>query len=331
MDVDDFWDLVTGADSMLGLFANVQGLHLLVEDLAVEVLEDEHLGAEAAFDDDNRTPLIRLYTGCHAQSYERLLLGAQITGERSWTALGWPRDAFADTTDFARQVSEVVVDFITLHELSHIVRGHVAHLQSFGMVDLSESELPSLSLPPWRRMALELDADSVALYHMVTLMPFLRENLTRYGRAPSLEVAIATLSLAIRVLFALFSENQQSARQHEDGELEAMHAGSTHPHPSLREAFADQRLSQLAFTGREKKRFQRASAQAGVIFLEWVEHAAFPSAVMTSWLYTPQEIAGFLNMLIDDIHTAASEGWMPSDAKVNMALDAIEAIRLPRK
>lgn len=334
---DALWEQICGQGSLLDLFARIPALNVLVQDLAIEIIECPEFGAAATLDpDDNAAPLIRISTGCYDHALDRISCACALLRERrlfAWELLGWKRSAFSHDAEFSVFITRVMLDFMVVHEMSHVVRGHVDRYVEVRPAGMEETGVPEPNeLPALRRLALELDADSVALYHFITLAEPMRENCPLYLHIPSPAVFISTLVFAVSMLFAILNEGNAPRRvQVSDAmALAELHEGLTHPLPAVRDEFADQRIRQLALDGAERRVFHRAIARSRALLLRLVGLGFFPTVTLPAWQHEAHEIAAFLNLLIDEIVTASNEGWMSRDSRIVRALDSVEELRQNR-
>lgn len=333
---DELWEIICGKDSLIALFADTPGLCEIVRDVYFETLESEKFFALATLDTYNDDlPLIQLSTGCYDAISGRVQHACEIArnlGIAPWKALGWRKSPFGDDCEFAALLTRIILDFLVLHELGHVARGHVDRYtasQPLGMAETSASEPPELS--EVRRQALELDADSCAIYHLVTLAPLFLAHYSLYRPIPNIGILMAILGLGIRIMFMLLSEYDmaRNAKAAPPGKqsLADRHRGLTHPLPSVRGEFADQRIQQLATDQQERRSFRRAHARSWGFFLGLVGHGLFPSMSSTLWEYEAGNMAAYLNLLIDEIAAAQGEGWMQQNSRSERALNIIEALR----
>ena len=78
-----------------------------------------------------------------------------------------PRD-FLRREAFSNHLTYIVLDFLIGHEFTHLVNGHVDYLSTrFGMQVLDEKEISSSEEEALIRQTLEMDADSIAVSHLI--------------------------------------------------------------------------------------------------------------------------------------------------------------------
>ncbi|ASF48483.1 hypothetical protein [Methylovulum psychrotolerans] len=221
------------------------------------------------------------------------------------------------------------MDFVVLHELSHIIRGHLDYYLKLSHAGLFEVDEEKEVLPNLRRLALELDADSVALYTLIGLSEFLLTKSSLYGSIKDMAHFVVTVGLASKILFGILGEASLAGKYANSGKtLANYHSNLQHPHPSVREEFAHQRLAQLANNEKEKLMFQASMEKSYGLFLAMVNDNLFPLISMESWLHSAEELADFLNVLIDEIGVASEEGWINDNTRISMSLGIVQGLQV---
>ncbi|ADO75201.1 hypothetical protein [Stigmatella aurantiaca] len=202
------------------------------------------------------------------------------------------------------------MDFLALHELGHVAKGHVSYYQlEFGAclwetrasVEATEERRLN-SIPAIQRQALELDADDTALYILSTLMPLVREKLPRYQRGSELAV-LTSLTFVARLLFALFAEMDTvpSSEDPASHDLVIYHENATHPHPSIRYLFLEHRLIDLATSQLERRTSREAVKKSEAAFLLAISEKALPPHVIAPIAFNSGAIpANIINGMLDE-------------------------------
>ena len=332
---DELWEMIGGKGSLLELFASTVGLNELVRDVSVETIERSKFEVIATRDRNTKLPLIRMFTGCYDKIHSRLLRACEVTssdGRMPWEMLGWRRSKFRDPHKFAALMSRIIIDFLVLHELGHIVRGHVDRYVAevpFGMSETVKTTHPHLTSR--RRQALELDADSCALYHLVTLHPLLLAHYRLYRDIPNLPVLITVLNLGISIVFMFLSEHDtvrtSKLTLKRASALIQRHRGLTHPLPHVRAEYAQQRIMKLSVSRQERRVFQQALERSWVYFMTLVTMGIFPSMPRHLWEDSAADVTAFVNSLIEELEQANFEGWLQVNTRSERALNIVEALR----
>ncbi len=333
IEVDELWEQICGTGSLMQLLADTHGLHYLVNDLIIEIVENDKFQAYATIDtDDGESVLIRITTGTYQKILQCISKGIEIIQQNNlypWVDLGFEKEDFNDSLDFCNFMSKVVMDFVVVHEIGHVVRGHVDQSVKVSGIGLSEiEEKKSDTLQNLRRIALELDADSIAIYILVGLSSFLLDNSKLYERTKKIGVFIATIGLATKILFGILGEAQFSEKTRDlsiPRSLIEIHKDLIHPIPSIREEFTHQRITQLAIDDGELSIFLKSLESSYSVFLEMVGGNLFPLIAMDSWLYNTNDVADLMNILIKEIESAEAEGWMES-SRISKSVNAVQNI-----
>lgn len=331
MEPSELWEKLCGQNSLIYLFADTYGLHHLVQDVIVEVIDGDNIQACATIDpDDGVTPLIRITTGAYTEIRRVMEESAKADHDDfPWISLGYERDDFEQTSDFAEFMTTIIMDIILVHEISHIARGHVNHyVKSLNMGLFEADDNGKSNLRGFRRLALELDADSTSVYIFIGLYEFLLEKSKIYCIAKNISVYIVTVGIAFKILFAILGKSWYLRRsnKNEGKSLMESHLDLSHPHPSLREEFAHQRIIQLAINAEEKSLFHNCLEKAYSLFIDMIEKNLFPLDSLESWKHPPEKVSEFLNVLIEEIEKAADEGWMKDGTRIEKCFEAIDLI-----
>ncbi len=330
IDAGEMWEMICGENSLLNLFSRTHGLRLLVQDIVIETIASDQFEAIVMRDpDDGKSPMIRLSTACYEHMLQHARRLTKVAGDKGlypWKALGWKIDAFSDTDEFSKYIAGVALDFMILHEISHIARGHAARylaIEPMGMSECRGNEPDCLS--KFRRLSLELDADSVAVYHMVTLRDHFFANAFLYRKFPNTSVYISTVSFSMSIVFHMLSRADRSSRRAAKRPrlLIDRHAGLRHPAPDIRAEFANHRILQLSSSVPERKEFQRALTRSNTLLRMLTAKDTAMDGNFEEWEHEPSEVADFINLLVDEISAAADEGWMYQGTPMSEALRAL--------
>jgi hypothetical protein len=323
-------DVIYGEGSLLKLFADTYGLHYLVQDVFITIIESSDFQVGATIDpDDAKSDLIFLTTGVY-ETINRYAINAvnilQSVNQNPWMLFGWKKNDFDNNKSFENYLSRVMLDFILLHELSHIVRGHIKYYlqltqQAFQEIEnVNENRMPAL-----RRITLELDADSVAFYYLITCSGYLIEKSGVYSTARTMSTFIKLIGVASKIVFAVLSEFRPVEKINipKDQTLISYHKNQSHPHPGIREEFSTQRIMQLARDAKERRAYRRYLDDAYSIFLTLIGNNMFSMLSVQTWQRDPAEVADCINSLIDEMQFTKDTGWIVNDTRLDKAIDAI--------
>ncbi len=297
------WQKICGDGSLLSLMHDTPQLALFVNELVVTVFDDANFEALACFDEETQFPMIALSTGCLEQVVAICQQGVAAIDSSSgclWAALGFDGSSFASHLEFAEFLSDMVIDFIVLHELGHIARGHLQMLSAAGAAGLFEvGEDEGYVLKGLDRIAIELDADNFAVYMLVSFRRHWIKHLKRYQVFVSEQAFMATLSLAKVILFNLLAERVglQLGRGEPSQTLKQQHFAASHPHPSIRHEFSDQILLQLADNQAQAEQFLGDSEIGYKLYVQMQQAGIFNVRTMCSWRYDSDKVAAFINQI----------------------------------
>lgn len=116
---------------------------------------------------------------------------------------------------YAIHLCDLAFDFLTAHEIAHIVNGHVDYRRlEYGRPYVDESEwMPGTTGGNLESQAMELDADATAAYMMVVTSKFWVANRTQLAPESaslyqSAEAAMVDVATAICIVFRLFQDTR---------------------------------------------------------------------------------------------------------------------------
>lgn len=313
------YDLICGQGSVLHVFSRTRGIHHLVDDIAVSIIPRKKVSAHVTLDPDDatgQTPMICLTTAVYeqAKAYMARILLDYGKSVPIWEELWWESGS-CNPEEFTDTVLRVVLDFVALHEIGHIARGHLRKALQIGFDGIYEAdanEAAALSEGDSKlRMTLELDADRTAVYSMVMLKEHLRDTVPHYARMRDDAAFIATLSFSAHLLFAMLSATRKFSSSDDvmGVSFESLHRNATHPDPSVRGEYLYQSILQLADSS-ERSAFHKGLNRSLEVFSRLVTSELFPVVAIRSWFYPAGEVAGFLNQLIDNVDFAIKSGWI---------------------
>lgn len=328
--IEQLESYIYGEGSLLKLFADNYGLHFLVQDITVTVIDDPAFCVYATIDpDDGNSHMIVINWGTY-RTISRLARKAvdilAVKDEKPWVSFGFSTHEFKSRKAFADYLSRIMLDFILMHELGHIIRGHIDYIFGLTNKPLQESDQPELRVLDVKRITLELDADNIALYHFITCSEFMMSESPIYGKINDFPTFIKVLGFATKMVFAILTESNPKANPTSSESLIKYHQDATHPHPAAREEFATQMILQLASGNKSRKLFQKYLDESGTLFFSLIANNLFSLFSMESWLRNPAEVAEFLNIYIDEIQYAEQQGWIANDTRLMKAFDAMSKI-----
>lgn len=311
-------ELLCGEGSVLHLFSKTLGVRHLVNDVSVSVIPRSRVTAYAMFDPDDvtgQTPMICLTTAVYEQAKEYLVQALDhADGAPIWEDLCWKPNS-CTSEEFCDTCLRILLDFLSLHEISHVARGHLHKAVQLGVdrvcgTDTSQTTA-AFDYHSKLRMALELDADNLAIYSMITLKQHIKDHVPYYSRVKSDAAFVATLSFSVHILFAMLCANRAPS-PHDSNlakPLKELHIGATHPDPSIRGEFFFQRVLQLA-DPEEAPSFKQGLNRSLEVFSRLVKSGLFPDTAVRSWFLSSREVVDFTNDLIDAIAEATEGGWI---------------------
>ncbi|WP_224371658.1 hypothetical protein [Hyalangium versicolor] len=312
--LDVLWELCFGDESFVGVISNLPGIGLLSDELYFQTIDYPELNAGAYTIPDQPEEIeVEIFTGAWTVTANTLSQCIEVFHARNpkpWVLLGWKKDAFSTSTDFVEYLTMLAMDFLALHELAHVAKGHVSYYRlEFGArlwetrasVEAAEERRLN-SIPAIQRQALELDADDTALYILSTLMLPVREKLPRYQRGSEFAI-LTSFTFVARLLFALFAE-MDAVPPSEDSaghNLLIYHEKATHPHPSIRYLFLEHRLIDLANSQRERRISKEAVKKSeGAFLLALLERALPPHVIVPIAFNSGAVPANIINSMLDE-------------------------------
>lgn len=236
--------LAFGAESFIRALSRFQEINSVFPQIEFWSKDHSDFNAVSGFDDAKQFEgYIEVYDGTIAPLKGRFLRCCEALCKHyspPWIAFGYVPRAFESIQGFVEHLLAFALDYITVHEFSHVIRGHVRHFSHAGRFAMAEAFTSenrcSIQIPPALSQAVELDADNCANALLVRFVPEITRLSRRYGKG-SIEASLTAICFAVRVVFIAFVERDPSGTDGNAGSFKKFHKERWHPHPACREMF----------------------------------------------------------------------------------------------